>query len=264
MPAGWRRTRWLIRHSRMLTVGLVATAVIAACAGPETGDDRDPTPTPTATHTATPSPTVVPPMATTPATPTTAPTSTTEATPTREASPTTSASPSTAATATPEDIALPDRLPLLADMPGQGYSIAEEGTRTAQELANAYADAPAHLRRLEEWGFKQHFFRAFNRASGEGDKLPPTILTTINEYGSDEQAEAALQWLRQLGTATGATPADAPKIGDNAVALTVPTSTGVPTASIYVREGPVLFVYFAQGGDPLPAVDSVARKVFER
>jgi len=147
-------------------------------------------------------------------------------------------------------------------MPGQGYTIAEEGTRTAEELANAYADAPAHLRRLDEWGFRQHLFRSFTRTGSENDQLPPVILTTINEYGSDEQAEAALQWLRQLGTATGATDAEAPQLGDNVVALTVPTSTGVPTASIYVREGAVLFVYYAEGGNPLPVVDDIATKVF--
>jgi hypothetical protein len=150
-------------------------------------------------------------------------------------------------------------------MPGQGYTIAEEGTRTAEELANAYSDRAAHLRRLDEWGFKQHLFRAFTRSpEGPNDPLPYTILTTINAYGSDEQAEAALQWLRQLGTATGATDAAAPSLGDSVVALTVPTSDGVPTASIYVRDGTVLFVYFAQGGDPLPAVSTIATRVFDR
>ena len=158
-----------------------------------------------------------------------------------------------------------ERLPLLDELPGEGYTIAEEGSRTAQELAEAYTDSAAHLRRLEEWGFKQHLFRAFTRdASGDNDPLPYTILATINEYGSDEQAEAALQWLRQLGTATGATTAEAPRIGDNAVAITVPTQTGVPTASIYVRDGAVLFVYFAEGGDPLPAITEVATNVFSR
>jgi hypothetical protein len=150
-------------------------------------------------------------------------------------------------------------------MPGEGYTIAEEGSRTAQELANAYSDQAAHLRRLEEWGFKQHLYRAFSRSSaGANDPLPYSILSTINEYGSDEQAEAALQWLRQLGAATGATDAEAPTLGDNAVALTVPTSDGVQTASIYVRDGPVLFVYFAEGGDPLPAISHVATTVFGR
>lgn len=264
MPAGWPTTRHPKRRSRTVALATLAVAVVVACAGPDTGDDRDPTPTPPATQTATASPTQVPPTATINASPTTAPTETPEATATRAASPAVAASPSIAASPTAEVVALPERLPLLAEMPGQGYTIAEEGTRTAQELAEAYADAPAHLRRLEEWGFKQHLFRAFTRESSDDDRLPPFILATINEYGSDEQAEAALQWLRQLGTATGATDAQAPSIGDNAAALTVPTSAGVPTASIYVREGPVLFVYFAEGGDPLPAVDGIATKVFGR
>lgn len=262
MPAGWPTRRHSKRVTRSLALATLAVATAVACAGPETGDDRDPTPTPTATATATASPTPEPPTPT--ASPTVAPTETPEATATREASPTVAASPTVEATPTAEDVALPERLPLLADMPAQGYTIAEEGTRTAEELANAYADAPAHLRRLDEWGFKQHLYRAFRPSSAENDQLPPFILGTINEYGSDEQAEAALQWLKQLGTATGATDAEPPRVGDNAVALTVPTSDGVPTASVYVRDGAVLFVYFAEGGDPLPAVVGIATKVFDR
>jgi hypothetical protein len=148
-------------------------------------------------------------------------------------------------------------------MPSEGYTVAEDGTRTKQELANAYSDQAAHLRRLDEWGFKQHLYRAFVYSGGD-DRLPYSILTTINEYGSDEQAEAALQWLRQLGTATGAQDAEAPQLGDSAVALTVPTAAGVSTASIYIRQGPTLFVYFGEGGDPLPAIATVATNVFNR
>lgn len=172
------------------------------------------------------------------------------------------ASPAMSPTAT--DVALSDRLPELADMPGDGYIVADEGTRTAEDLAEAYADPAAHLRRLEEWGFKRHLYRAFSRDGSGSGTLPPSILATINEYGSDEQAEAALQWLRQLGAATGAEAAEAPPVGDNAVAQTVATADGVPTASVYVRDGAVLFVYFAQGGDPLPAVSSIAVKAFGR
>jgi len=260
MPAGWPPTRHPNRVRRMIILAILAVATATACAGPETGDDRDPTPTATATATSTASPTPEPPTPT--ASPTLAPTETPEPTATNPASPTSAASPTVAASPTREELTLPERLPLLADMPAQGYTIAEEGTRTAEELANAYSDAPAHLRRLDEWGFKQHLFRAFARA--DADQFPPFILATINEYGSDEQAEAALQWLKQLGTATGATAAEAPPVGDNAVALTVPTSTGVPTASVYVRDGAVLFIYFAEGGDPLPAVTGIATKVFDR
>ncbi len=264
MPAGWQTTRHPSRLARTLAVAMLAITTAAACAGPETGDDRDPTPTSTSTATATASPTPQPPTATATASPTVAATETPAATATSEASPSTVASPTAGATSTPEEVALPDRLPLLAEMPAQGYTIAEEGTRTAEELANAYADRAAHLRRLEEWGFQQHLFRAFMRTTSDNDQLPYSILTTINEYGSDEQAEAALQWLRQLGTATGATAAEAPRVGDNAVALTVPTSDGVPTASIYVREGPILFVYFAEGGDPLPVISEITATVFDR
>lgn len=260
MPADWPIGRYSKHLPRTLVLASLTIAIVVACAGPETGDDRDPTPTPTATSTSTASPTPNPP--TVAASPTTEQTATPEATATRDASP--EATSATVASPTATDVALSDRLPLLDDMPGQGYTITEEGTHTAEELAEAYSDAAAHLRRLEEWGFKRHLYRAFTHDSADNDPLPPYILTTINEYGSDEQAESALQWLSQLGTATGATPAEPPKIGDNAVAQTVPTSSGVPTASIYVRDGAVLFVYFAQGGDPLPAVDSIATKVFSR
>lgn len=265
MPANRLPARHLKYISRRVAIVTCGLALVAACAGPETGDDRDPTATPTTTATATAPPTQPPPTATASSTP--PPTQTPEPTATPAASPTEAASPTSAPSATPTvaELTLPERLPLLAELPGQGYSIAEEGTRTAGELANAYSDAPAHLRRLEEWGFKQHLFRSFTQpASNDNDPLPTVILTTINEYGSDEQADAALVWLRQLGTATGATAAEAPQLGDNAVALTVPTSDGVPTASIYIRDGAVLFVYFAEGGDPLPAVDGIAKKVFGR
>jgi hypothetical protein len=242
----------------MLLITLALSVV--ACTGPETGDDRDPTPTPTATAT----PTEVPPTATATLTPTAEPTATTTPTATVGVSPTAASSATAATTATVAQVSLPDRLPTLEDLPNERYAIAEEGTRSAEDLAAAYSDVVAHLRRLDEWGFKQHVFRAFSLTGADDDTLPHLILTTINAYGSAEQAEAALQWLQQYGTATGATESDPPSVGEQAVALTVPTSTGIPTASIYVRQGSLLFVYFAEGGDPLPIVDSIATKVFSR
>jgi hypothetical protein len=160
-----------------------------------------------------------------------------------------------------------DLLPQVADLPGDGsgYTIAEEGTRSAQDLANAYADPAAHLQRLNEWGFKQHVYRSFSLAASANDpKLPYTILTTINEYGSPEQASDAVKWLKSLATAQGASEATAPTVGDEVVAITQPTSNGEPTASIYVRRDSIVYVYFAQGGDPLPAVSSTAERVFAR
>jgi hypothetical protein len=53
-------------------------------------------------------------------------------------------------------------------------------------------------------------------------------------------------------------------VGENAVAVTLPTSSGVPTASIYARQGAFVFIYFAEGGDPLAAVKGIAQKVFDR
>ena len=247
------------RWARLPAVAIVLA--IAACTGPETGDDLDPTPTSTATVPPTATTAAVAASPTVAATPTTEPTPTTAASPTAvEASPTIEASPSPAAI---EDLRI--ELPQLAELPGQGYTITEEGTRSAQDLANAYSDAAAHLRRLEEWGFQRHVFRAFARnQSGDQDPLPPLILATINEYGSPEQAEQALQWLRSLTTSQGGVEAEAPRVGDSAVALTLPTAAGVPTASVYVRRGPHVYVYFAEGGDPLAAVQGIAQKVFRR
>jgi hypothetical protein len=158
-------------------------------------------------------------------------------------------------------------LPQVDDLPGggAGYTIAEEGTRSAQDLANAYADPAAHLQRLNEWGFKQHVYRSFTLAQNASDpKLPYTILTTINEYGSPEQASDAVKWLKSLAMAQGASEATAPTIADEVVAITQPTSNGEPTASIYARRGATVYVYFAQGGDPLPAISSIAERVFAR
>lgn len=246
-------------HSgRWPTILALTFVLLAACSGPDSGDDRDPTPSPTATGTATvaPSPTVI-------ASPTVAATPTVEPTATQAASPTVVSSPTTSASPTRDTSDLKTELPELADISAEGYIIAEEGTRTAQELANFYSDPSAHLDRLNDWGFKRHAFRAF---SGPGDslELPYDVLATINEYGSPAQAAEALQWLLRLATTTGATEVDPPRVGDSAVALTVPTSGGEPTASIYVQSAALVYVYFAQGGMPLDFIEAVTERVFAR
>lgn len=260
-PERMRAGRRLLAQGWLLA-GALSAVLVVACTGPESGDDADPTPIPLAPSTATTEAAVatatLPATATEPASPTTAPIVTAEASPTVGASPTTDGSP--AASGNPREA-----LPTLADLPGEGYSIAQEGSRTAQDLANAYEDNTAHLKRLNEWGFKQHVYREFARdPSGPDDPLPPVILATVNEYGSPEQADAAIQWLNRLGTTQGATEVEPPRIGDNVVAITIPTADGEPTASIYVREESFVYVYFAQGGDPLGAVRGIAQKVFDR
>lgn len=150
-------------------------------------------------------------------------------------------------------------------MPGEGFIIAEEGSRTAQDLANAYADPAAHLQRLNEWGFRRHVYRAFSRdVAGETDALPTTILTTVNEYGSPEQAEEAIEWLARLARTQGATEAEGVGFGDRVEAFTIPTASGYPTASIYIRFGASILVYYAEGGDPLPALIQIATAVSRR
>ena len=239
-----------------------------ACSGPDTGDDRDPTPTATATSvptatataTATPSPTATATLAPTATlTPSPSPTQT-AATPTNAGSP---SAPSGSPTAVNQE--LKDRLPKLAEMPGDGYTISAEGTRTAQELANGYADNAAHLQRLTDWGFKAHVYREFaHTPTGADDSLPYDILGTINVYGSPEQAQMALDFLKKLDTSQGQQEVDAPSIGDMAAAFTVNTADGTPTASLYVRVSDSVYVYFAQGGKPLDAVTAISQKVFSR
>lgn len=244
---------WRLTFFAAIAALLVA---LAACSGPESRDDADPTSTPTVVPTETP----LPPTAT--ATATASPTVTPEASPTL--SPTTAPA-SPIANASPTAISeLEPLLPTPEDLPngGAGYIIAEQGSRTAQELANAYSDPAAHLQRLNSWGFKRHIFRAFSRDDNAGG-LPTTILTTINEYGSPEQAGEAINWLKILATTQGAAEAEAPQLGDEAVAVTQPTAEGTATASIYVREGPVVFVYFGQGGEPLPILTAIAESVLK-
>jgi hypothetical protein len=260
-----RITAWLLSVAALL-------ALLAACTGPEARGTVDPTFTPTPTETPTP----VPPTPT--ETPSPEPSPTVEPSPTPEPSPTATVSPSPTASPTPDPAATPTVIPpppdagddltawlaTSADLPSDDYAVAEEGRRTAQDLANAYSDPVAHLQRLEEWGFQQHVFRAFSRMPVSGDTLPYFILSTINEYGSDEQANAALQWLRSSQTTLGAEVQEGPAVGDDRIALTVPTREGIPTASLYVRSGPLVYIYFAEGGDPLAAVRTVAERVFNR
>lgn len=264
------------RHSmHVIAVTLLTLTLVLACTGPEERGAVDPTSTPTITPTATevpptPTPTASPtatlePIPTATATQEPSPTATTAPSPTPETSATPASSPTVGVTPTVEDIGLSAELPTLEDLEGSGYQLLEEGTRSAQDLANAYADPGAHLQRLQDWGFSQHVFRSFLRPGGnEGDPEPDFILATVNEYGSPEQAEDALVWLFRLGTTQGAAEAEAPEIGDSRVALTVPTSDGQPTASVYVRRDQFVFIFFAQGGEPLPAMTGLAERVFSR
>ncbi len=150
-----------------------------------------------------------------------------------------------------------DRLPTLEQLPDPQFVIATTGSRTAQELANAYADPVAHLRRLDEWGFVQHVYREFSSTAEAPDSAPDLVLTTINVYGSPEQAQAALEWLNRFQTSIGAAEAAAPERGDAGVALTVNTADGVPTASIYVRVGETVHAFYVEGGDALAFASAV-------
>lgn len=250
---------------------LTALVTLLACTGPEPRGAVDPTFTPTITPTptdvpATPTQTPEPTQTPTPSpTPEPTQTPTTEPTPTVDPSPTTELTPTVEVTPTVEDVGLSGRLVTLEEIGSPDYVLQEEGTRSAQELANAYMDSGAHLQRLQDWGFEQHVFRAFVRPGGnEGDPEPDYILATINEYGSDEHAAEALNWLFRLGTSQGATEAEAPDVGDSSVAITIPTTGGEPTASIYIRVDQFVYIYFAQGGDPLPALSDIAVRVFSR
>lgn len=269
-----RRLSW--RSASICAV--TALLLISACTGPDEFGGGAPSPSPTAEPSptatevpstdATPEPevTATPDLAPEP-TPTemdaveVTPTEAVEPTPEPEPTPTEPPEPSP----TPQPPSAMESLPQLEELSDGGYIVANDGDRTAEQLARAYTDSTAHLLRLEEWGFQQHVFREFTRnASGPDDPLPTYILTTVNVYGSPEQAEDALRWLERLQLNLGATGAEAPEIGEDIVALVVPTAQGEPTASVYVRIGPRIYVYYAQGNEPLPEVTAIATGVHQR
>jgi hypothetical protein len=262
----------------LVSVCMVTVLVVSSCTGPDefggAASESTPVPSPTAadepeptataevavtpTPDATPEPT--PPPSPTPepeetATPTVEPTPEAEPTPTEPPEP----------TPTPAPPSAMESLPTAEELSESGYIVADQGDRTAEQLARAYTDTTAHLLRLEEWGFQQHVYREFNRlGANPDDPVPGYVLTTVNVYGSPEQAETALQWLERLQLNLGATAVDAPQLGDAAVALTIPTAQGEQTASVYVLKEERVYIYYAQGNDPLPMVTGIATRVFER
>jgi hypothetical protein len=270
----WMETRVAQdRPTLLLVVSLLL--MVVACAGPEDKDDVDPTAT--AAEAAAASPTLPSSAEATPtatataeletATLTSSPTP--SATPTiPAASPTPEPSPTTTLTAspTPVPVSLQDSLPSAELLPAEGFSLANQGSRSALDLANSYSDSSAHLERLDEWGFKEHLFREFGRESGgDGDPDPVFVLTTVNEYGGAEQALEALDWLRLLNASQGHAFADPdPEVGDAAIASTVDTADGTPTAIVFVQLGPRIYAYFAEGGQPLDFVLELATANTER
>lgn len=251
---------------RALIPAAVLGVALAACSGPDEPAGQLATATPTATATLAASAT---PEAT--ATATASPTPEFTATPEATATPVASPTPEATATATPEPTAtlapvgLADALPSLEELPMQGFNVANQGTRTQLELANAYTDASAHADRLNQWEFKEHHFREFShQRSGPEDPAPAYLLATINEYGSPELADEALAWLRGYNLSQGHSEADPPELGNNAIASTVPRSDGQPTAFVAVRSGSRVYVYYAEEGDPLAFALQTAESVFER
>ncbi len=243
---------------RILIVTLLSGLVVlaSACAGPDNRDDTDPTPTTVAQPTIPTQVALNTATTTTEPSPTAAATATTEATPIATSTetpepPTPTPEPTPTATAIP--ISLAESLPQTDELPGEGFFLANQGARSALDLANSYADATAHLERLNEWGFKEHLFREYSRESqGNDDTVPFYVLTTVNEYGGDEQAADALDWLRSLNASQGQEFVEPdPELADGAFASSVLASDGTRTAIVYVRVGPRIYAYFAQGGEPL-------------
>jgi hypothetical protein len=259
-------------------VSLIVAAVFlaAGCSGPDQFGNLAPTavPSPSPTPTETPSPTPEPeptptsePSPTSSPLPTPSPTSEPEPqdTPTPDVEPTPPPDPTPTVTSTPQPPGAMDSLPVLEDFNNGGFILADQGERSAEQLAQAYIETAAHLQRLEDWGFQQHVYREFTRTPGESDAEPPRyVLATVNVYGSPEQAAMALQWLERLQLNQGAASVDPPDLGDEAVAVTVRTSQGEDTASVYVRSGNRTYIYYAQGNNPLPMVQELSQRVFER
>jgi hypothetical protein len=268
-------TRARQARTLLLSTGLIAVFVLVSCSGPDEFGGASTTPvstsvpSPTATEDteiqATPtgsmtsSPTVEADSTPTPTdaepSPTAEPTQEPEPTPTEEPEP----------IPTTQAISAMDALPRLEELTEAGYLVADQGDRTAEQLAQAYSDTTAHLVRLDEWGFQQHVFREFSRnETGPDDPLPTYVLATVNVYGSSEQADLALQWLGRFQTNQGQTAVDAPDLGDAAIALTVTTAQGEPSASLYIRLDARVYIYYAQGNEPLPEVVAIAERVFGR
>ncbi len=255
--------RYIIRSASIA----ILVVMIVACAGPDDRDDADPTaispavetPAADSTEESTPPAAQISATATSQlATPTT--TATSEPTPTRTpVAPTATLTP--APTATSFALGLEASMPSVDQLPDPGYFLANQGSLSALDLANSYSEPSAHLERLNEWGFKEHLFREFSReSSGAADPLPTYILTTVNEYGSSEQAGEAMDWLRSLNGSQGHEFVDPPpELGDLAMASTVSTAEGVPSAIVFVQLGSRVYAYFAQGGDALTLVLDLAR-----
>lgn len=259
-----------------IAVALIVSLMLVACSGPDDfgaglqtpstavlstpENDVIATPTGTMRTTATADDSAGTPAIETPGSDAKRATPTAELTPTAEITPTPDVEP----TATQEALGGMDSLPRLDELSDGGYIVADQGERSTEQLAQAYADPTAHLLRLEEWGFRQHVYREFTRQAADADPLPTYVLATVNVYGSPEQADLAFQWLEDFQINQGARTADAPELGDATVAITVATSQGIPTASVYVRYGSSMYIYYAEGGDPLPQVISIAERVFGR
>ncbi|MEZ4569005.1 MAG: hypothetical protein R2849_01465 [Thermomicrobiales bacterium] len=237
----------------------IIAATLAACTGPDDRDDVDATATiedqsTIVIVTATPSEDQAArePTATEEpeATPTVSPTPSPTQSPTPEPP---TATPEPTATATALPLSLSESLPREDQLPAEGFFLANQGTRSALELANSYQDSSAHLERLDNWGFKEHLFREYGHESaGPDDTTPTYLLTTVNEYGSDEQGAEALEWLRSLNSSQGQTFVEPdPDLGDAAFASSVLTADGSESAIVYVLIGPRVYAYFAQGGEPL-------------
>ncbi|CAN5620610.1 hypothetical protein BH23CHL2_BH23CHL2_09620 [soil metagenome] len=245
-------------------IGVIALIVAVACAGPERRDDTDATSPPAVPPTdaaAAASPSITSDEASNPTREDATPTPIEVASPTpspvsEAATPTVEPTATATVTATPIPISLDDSLPGTEDLPGEGFFLANQGTLTALDLANSYQDASAHLERLDNWGFKEHVFREYSRdLTGPDDPIPGYVLTTVNEYGSGDQAADALDWLRSLNASQGQVFVDPdPDLGDGAFASSVETADGSSTAIVYVQIGARVYAYFAQGGEPLDFV----------
>lgn len=237
-------------------------SLIIACSGPDTGDDSDPTATPMPTPTPTPTATLTPTTESTePAEPANAATEAPESTPSPE--PTATVVPSPTATHIP--VGMVDSLPRAEEFPSGNFALANQGSRTAVDLANAYQDSGSHLERLNTWGFKEHVFREFtHQRPGPEDPSPSYFLATVNAYGSPEQADMFFEWWTEFSHTQGHSEVEPPDIGDYAYATTVPTAEGKPTAFLFVRRGARIYAYYAEEGKPVEMVNQVATIVFER
>ncbi|MGH9173726.1 MAG: hypothetical protein ACRD1H_05195, partial [Vicinamibacterales bacterium] len=186
-PAGDWRVEEPAMRAHVLLILLIIPLLLAACGGAE-ATFSPPDPEATAEFEAAQATIVA--LRRGDATPIVYPT----ATPTVPPTPTRPIPTATPTVVPAEPVDLAQFFPTDEQLPPE-FSIFDDLVITAEEVASDYPDPAAHLQRLEEWGFQGLVARWY--------QLPESLLVNdrmnimsvgIYQYGSNEQAIAAVEW----------------------------------------------------------------------